>query len=391
MEIITVAYGDAALLVAPAGVQDPGGPLWVEVRPALRRLHVVAGDVLAALGVRRDIAGKGRHEHDDIIHAQAWLAAHRTVDLVVVHAERLLPQTLGQLCDLADGAGLERLWLLHGPPPSDANAHGLTRRATLVGTLIDVPFPVPAVVAAEPRGRELPQAPAVEFTTFWAACRAALHEEDLERTRSRLAGVFATSDHAFDERGATQDTVADLVFNILNHAPTDNELTVDVRGLQLAAWHRDLYVKVDHTQLHQHEERPRLRQAQVDAAMLAYRQPYRTLTAALTRAGFGVADIASIAIAHCDPGGESLRHHRRVVHLTPAAATALRAQLHLRRAKEADEHDPLMPHTPKALAKALTDARVDLGIHVHGRRVERTRDHTARALRQLGITVHELR
>jgi len=49
-----------------------------------------------------------------------------------------------------------------------------------------------------------------------------------------------------------------------------------------------------------------------------------------------------------------------------------------------------MPHTPKAVAKALTDAVIDVGVRVHGRRAERTRDHTQGALRALGITVADL-
>ena len=52
--------------------------------------------------------------------------------------------------------------------------------------------------------------------------------------------------------------------------------------------------------------------------------------------------------------------------------------------------DPLLPHTTKALANVLTDAAQDLGLHLHGRRAERTRDHTEGALRALGITVTSL-
>lgn len=124
--------------------------------------------------------------------------------------------------------------------------------------------------------------------------------------------------------------------------------------------------------------------------MLAYRQPYRALTAALTRHGFGVADLTTVAISHTEPDAGTLRCLGDTVTLTAAATTALRAQLYLRRNHGADDNDPLLPHTPKALAKALTDAQTDLGVHVHGRRAERTRNHTTRALRQLGITLHPL-
>ncbi|WP_435771371.1 hypothetical protein [Nocardioides sp. SYSU DS0651] len=390
MDIITVPVLDGPLPTAPHHPQDPTGPLWVEVRPDLRRLHVLAGDVLAALGKRRDIAGKGRNEYEDSVHAQAWLAAHRTRELVVLHAERLRPQTLGRLCDLAAGAGLQHLWLLHGPPPTEAHAHGLARRTTRIGDVDDV---APARTARTPNllpACDLPRMPRVEFTSFWDACLDHLHGDDLDRTQARLVDVIAACNTAFDRHGATQDTVADLVFDLLNQAPTDNQLAVDIRGLQLAAWHRELYVKVHHTQLHHHEERPLLPRAQVDDTMLAYRQPFRPLTTALTRAGHGVGDITTIRLADCSPDDHVVRCSGEIIELTPAAGVALRAQLHLRRAAGADPADRLLPHSPKALAKALTDARIDLGIHVHGRRAERSRDHTFRALRQLGITVHEL-
>jgi hypothetical protein len=66
------------------------------------------------------------------------------------------------------------------------------------------------------------------------------------------------------------------------------------------------------------------------------------------------------------------------------------AQRQLRVAAGGSPDDPLLPHSSKALAKTLTEAATDLGIHVHGRRAERTRDHTEGALRALGVTVETL-
>ncbi|WP_141014466.1 hypothetical protein [Nocardioides sambongensis] len=124
--------------------------------------------------------------------------------------------------------------------------------------------------------------------------------------------------------------------------------------------------------------------------MLAYRQPYRALTTALTRHGYGVADLTTITLGDTDPTNGTIHCPSTEIELSPAAATALRAQHHLRSKHGATPGDPLLPHNTKALAKALTDAQTDLGIHVHGRRAERTRNHTTRALRQLGITLHQL-
>ncbi len=124
---------------APPPAQDPTGPLAIEIRPNLRRLHVIAGDVLAAIGKRRDIAGKGHNEQEDIDHAQAWLHAHQTPDLTIHHTQRLRPNTLRRLRELAHEGGVERLWLLHAPPRSDSIAHALDRQATRTGTTGEIP------------------------------------------------------------------------------------------------------------------------------------------------------------------------------------------------------------------------------------------------------------
>jgi hypothetical protein len=64
----------------------------------------------------------------------------------------------------------------------------------------------------------------------------------------------------------------------------------------------------------------------------------------------------------------------------------VRVQRQLRLATGASPDDPLLPYSPKA----LTEAATDLGVRVHGRRAERTRDHTEGALRALGVTVETL-
>jgi hypothetical protein len=111
------------------------GALWVEARPDLRRLHVLAGDVLAALGKRRDLAGKGRNEQDDVRHAVAWATAHGITDLVVTEAQRLHPVILRGLITLAGDVGA-RLWLVHRPPRDDAFVRSLTRRGATDADLI---------------------------------------------------------------------------------------------------------------------------------------------------------------------------------------------------------------------------------------------------------------
>src|SRR6476661_4103355 len=77
-----------------------GSAIWVEIRPDLKRSAVIAGDILAALGKRRDVAGLGRNENEDIALAIAWLRAYDITGLVATEAQRLSPLCLRQLVQL---------------------------------------------------------------------------------------------------------------------------------------------------------------------------------------------------------------------------------------------------------------------------------------------------
>jgi hypothetical protein len=365
------------------------GALWAEARPDLRRLHVLAGDLLAALGRRRDLAGKGRNEQDDVRHAIAWATAHHITDLVITEAQRLHPLILRSLVALAGDVGA-RLWLLHRPPRTDEFVRALGRRGATPGELADVPHPVAAAVTTVAQPVDLPTVPADEFTTFRNSCQRRLTAADADRVDAHFTATAGRCDQALREAGASRQTVADLIHRLLNPAPGDAQLTVELRALQTAAWHHDLYVKIDLPRLLHSEERPRIPAAHADAALAAYRQPYRALTVGLTRAGRDLTDIGAVRLRDAADDGSALEVAGEMVPVGLHATRAVLAQRQLRLAAGADLDDPLLPHSPKALAKALTEAATDLGIHVYGRRAERTRDHTEGALRALGVTVETL-
>ena len=365
------------------------GALWIEARPDLRRLHVLAGDLLAALGKRRDLAGKGRNEQDDIRHAVAWATAHAITDLAVTEAQRLHPQILRGLITLAGDVGA-RLWLLHRPPREDAFARALTRRGATDAEWTDVPMPAAAPHRAVVEQGELPAVPADEFTTFRHSCRQTLPAEYAARVDAHFTSTAGRCDAVLRDAGANRATVSGLLHRILNPAPADAQLTVELRALQTAAWHHDLYVKIDLPRLLHSEERPRIPTAEADAALAAYRQPHRAITVALTRAGRDLTDITAVRFGDAADDGSVVNLAGDRVVLGPHTARAVQAQRQLRLAAGAGPDDPLLPYSPKALSKALTEAATDLGIHVHGRRAERTRDHTEGALRALGVTVEAL-
>jgi hypothetical protein len=392
---VTVSPALVSVDVTGAPVTIPAHPplvtgaLWVEARPDLRRLHVLAGDVLAALGKRRDLAGKGRNEQDDVKHAVAWATAHGITDLVVTEAQRLHPLILRGLLTLAGDVGA-RLWLVHRPPREDAFVRVLVRRGATGADLTDVPLPAAAPQVPVAEQVELPAVPAEEFTTFRNSYRQALPAEDARRVDAHFTSTAARCDAALRDASASRATVADLVHRLLNPAPGDAQLTVELRALQTVAWHHDLYVKIDLPRLLHSEERPRIPTAEADAALAAYRQPHRAITVALTRVGRDLADITAVRLRDAADDGSALDVAGERITVGPHTARAVLAQRQLRVAAGAGPADPLLPYSPKALAKALTEAVTDLGIHVHGRRAERTRDHTEGALRALGVAVETL-
>jgi hypothetical protein len=365
--------------------------VWIEARPGLSRIHVLAGDILDSLGKRRDVAGKGRNEAEDVIYAIAWLRAHAVRFLVVLHAERLEHGVLRRLSDLADRAGCD-LWLVHTSPSTDAFHLALDRLDPEERELATLPTASPKPTETTPVEAEvLPDLPRVDFTMFLATCQERLEPADLARVEQSFTEEVAAHYFGLADGGNTVDAVGKRVHAILNPAPDDDMLTLRLRALQVAAWRRNLFVAVDLPKVINSEERPRQAPHIADEKMAVYKQPHRALAVALTREGFGAREIGEIRIADADPAGRHLQCAGRRVGVTGQPVIALRAQMELRKRQGAGDAEPLIPHTPKALAKVLTEAASDLGVHVHGRRVERTRPKDTMHLRRIGITVAELR
>lgn len=249
------------------------------------------------------------------------------------------------------------------------------------------PGPPPTSATDECDKLRLPAVPADEFVTFRVTCSSTLPADQTGAVLARLDATAAYCHQRLGSDGARQGTVATLLYEILNPAPADPELITDLRALQIAAWHHDLYVRIDLPRLLASQERPRVRAEIADQKLTAYRQPYRAITVALTRQGVAVDQIAGITLDDTTDDGQQIACGHRSITLSRPAAQAVRAQRHLRHTHGATGDDVLLPHSTKALAKALTDAAEDLNLRVHGRRAERTRDHTEGALRALGITV----
>lgn len=373
-------------VTAPTAPAAPGSPVWVTIRPNLRRSHTVATDILAALGKRRDLAGKGRNQHEDLNLAAAWLRSYDTDHLVLIDAQHLGSLILAGICRLADAAHVD-LWLLHRPPATDTFARALARRAHTEKTLGDVPAAIPrATIDAVETG--FPVVPRHDVHLFRAAVDRALHGTERDAALSSFETAARVADEAFHQGGTGPDAVRRIVDDILEDAPGDDLLLTRIRGTQLAAWHHDLFIRVETVALLNSEERPTLPAGHVEEALTAYRQPHRIITCALTNRGQALRDIANLHASDIDPTGRQLRIGADTLTVSDTLTRALRVARDL-----ADQRgdDRLLPYAEQTLAAVITDATKDLGLHVKGRRAERTRPKHTAYLRRLGITLRSLK
>lgn len=370
----------------PTAPAAPGSPVWVTIRPNLRRSHTVATDILAALGKRRDLAGKGRNQHEDLHLAAAWLRANDTGHLVLLDAQHLGSQILAGICRLAEAAHVD-LWLLHRPPTTDTFVRALARRAQTEKTLRDVPAAVPrATISTVDTG--FPVVPRHDVHLFRAAVNHTLHGAEQDTVLRSFETAARRADEAFQQGGTGPGTVRRIVDDILEDAPGDDLLLTRIRGAQLAAWHHDLFIRVEIAALLNSEERPTLPASQVDEALIAYRQPHRIITCALTNRGQPLRDIAKLHTSDIGPAGRQLRIGDDTITVTDTLARALRVARDLAGQRGDDR---LLPYAEQTLAAVITDATKDLGLHVKGRRAERTRPKHTAYLGRLGITLRSLK
>lgn len=372
----------------PLALPLPGSALWFDIRPNLKRSAVIAGDILSALGKRRDVAGKGRNENQDIALVLAWLHAYEITDLVAIDAQNLTRLTLRQLVSLAKAAGVH-LWLLHRPPRSDEFFTMLERVRAHPMRYRDLPQPQPRQTLTGTRlSLGIDQSPWPPFHSFRSSLRAELPSGAYDSLTAHFDEEFNHYDEVLDRDGSTPEVIATLVERAMSPAPLDDSLVTSIRALQLASWHHDMYLKTDIPALLASSERAVIDPVTIDETLVGYRQPHRAIVVALAAQQIGVT--ATLALTLVDAAnGFPLISDARPIRLHEHTQRACRAQLELRRRQGAQGNDPLFLLTDRAVSSALNEAALDFGIAVHGRRAERY-VHPRRWLARLGITLTAL-
>lgn len=355
-------------------------PVWVRVRPGLRRGAAIASDALTAMGKNLTLHGHGRNEHEDIRIAAAWMKARGIRDLILWDANELTVRTLPTAIELANNSEVN-LWLVYGGPTTD----------TLLRKLDAFPRKdvqdLPRTVTHPPKDPQFVWnlGPPVD-ARFFQFRTIAMENCPLQVVTfdQQLSTTASCLDQATDPNVALHDALA----KVLLDSHSDATLLARLKAIQAAAWNHDIYVKIDFARVLNSPERPRQTLRETDRILLNYRQPLRAIAVALTLRGIDLSTLNSITIKDVTDEGYLPAILPTWLHST-ALRIALLAQKHLRCLQGASPPEALVNLAPRTLSTYVRQTAADLGIHAHGRRVLTSRQRNT-WLRSLGINLISL-
>lgn len=382
------------------------GTAVITVRAGMRdRVMWLANDLLAAIGVRRDVTGIFKSMYDDWSLVPVWFQANDVADLIVLDTQLLPLDVLRELLELACLIDVH-LWLVVSPPLSDELVALLEAWPTRVSSkaafwthwsdrrrVDDDEDPRPA------RGERFPSVPATDFPTFRSDCRNVLDPDEFEI----VDALYRTSLHEmvrrFARRAPTEQTIAKQLRDMIDGCAVVDEMMTVVRATQAALLPLGWFVQVNIDGfLAAADSVPTAaaRSEQVVARLSAYRQPWRSSACALAAAGLGASDMAELTVGDVPEDGSAVELHGEVRTVEPAFRRYLKALILERRFDGARDDDPLMCDTggqqlrPRALATAVTIARTETGVLVAAKPVERRRVDDPRWAQRLGVSIQEV-
>ena len=368
---------------------DPDqGTLVVQARPDIRRASTLVHDLLAAMGKRSDVMGISRSASDDLRYLEVWLAAHRIREVALVETNWIRPGVLDGLLAILRRADVDVL--LADRLPTSEHHDGVLQNLRSVSAS---PDQLPAGVATSSVAvTRFPQVPDDDFVTFLWTCRELLPPNHAKVVEERYEAAFQCS--ASVRRRQVGDAVAAGVLRPMwAEVRSGDEAVTIVRAFQAATF-RGTRVSVNLDRLRRAGELAgALRCQSTWHRLRAYRQPYRGALIALLAMDLGVDEARRIPVGAADPSGGSVvvAGQRRPA---PSGAEIFLRAMRLEREQDgAGLGEPLLarlggPISNQSLARAVSEAALDVGVRAVEGRVERRIDDRA-WLRQRGIRVQE--
>lgn len=337
---VTVANGRPDHVRFLTSLNDPDrGVVSIRIRPGTRRLGWIIRDILAALGKRHDVTGKGRNDQTHTYHAETWLAAHRIRHLVAAGVETLTTDLAEQLVTLTAGAGIH-LWAVTEHTLPAALVDVLTRWPTRPLHQHDFDNRWRHHQETTPRphqaGEEWPMhVPDSDFPTFLADTRRLLPPDHATTVEHHYTTTVSAALGELDRATRPdEETITRIVRRHLADSPTVPAAVTTLRAVQTACFHRGWHLQVDvatllargDTHLHAAAHHPdtwrRLR---------AYHQPYRGAVCAAVAAGLDLDGASRLTIADIDPDGRHITSPDGQILAVPTGADLYLRALHTQR------------------------------------------------------------
>jgi hypothetical protein len=385
---------------------DPdAGILVAGIAPDFRRPYDLWREVFIALGKDPEVSGAGRDSELDWALLPAWFLAHRIRHLVLINAERLPAKHLLDVSGLAAVGNVE-LWLVAFEPVATTYERAIETWPTSTVTLEDL---VGVLEELDEPGRadvplDFPRVPLDNFMTFLADARRELSAGEFQVVGELFRFSVEGARQWFREANDTvcEESVLGYLRRLLRTCATTDEVTVVVRGIQVAAFHEGWLVNADIARLiatADQASRAAVTSTLTWRRLLAYKEPYRGAACALAAADLSVDEMLTIRCMDVDEAGHSVQLSRgssaETIEVPVGAGVLLRAQRIYREHQGAHPDEPFFglenePLERRYLAAAMRAPILELGVPLYSQRVMVSPLSTVHWGARWGLSVQEL-
>lgn len=336
----------------------------VVIARSSRRPYALHWDVLSAMGCRTDVKGatarRGEARELDLI--AAWTTAHGFRDVYICHADYVTqPAWFGPLADAFARGGASTHLVSDNTTRAKLCDWAEQQGHPIVTTVDPLPDPPSYPVPSDVDGDFPQMLPEADFYLWLARCRDLLAPADFQRVLRLYRTVFDTWLNNPPKSGveASRRLVA-----IVQHHPTQGEVTTCVRAAQAACFRHGLLLRLKLSHLLatvQDGEARTLTPAEI-RALHAYQEPWIGCAVVLRDADHDYRVTESLRLDGVDEQGHVVSHHPKGNPLSPDARLYMRAQRALRLREGAEGSDQFITQPVRKVAEAVRWSRMDLNL-----------------------------
>jgi hypothetical protein len=374
------------------------GVVVAAVPPDMRRGFELGWELLGALGKRDDVAGPGRNHDKNWDLVTAWMLAHPVSNLVLLDAQWLNPELVGDVAALAAVCDLT-VWFVAHIPIDDKYAASIdvwpvrTGDPKALAAALRTPAPQHCATSG------FPTVPLDNWATWLAEVRQRLDGEAAAMVEQRYRSAFRSASRFLESTAAVEEaTVLGHLRAELAACTTAHEMITVIRAVQAAAFAVGWLVHADLPRLlatAEHAARAAVNNPANFTSLIAYREPYRAVACALAALDLSTDQMRAITIADAAVDGATVSVDGATRAMPAGTALYLRAQLALRDLEGGRATDALIGGSDGAfrdrhLVNAVRSAIGDLGVPFISQTLSRTPVDSNRWANRWGLAVQGL-